>query len=174
MPHHGTALIRADEALAKAVHPGLVAIAQKAKDDQGREIGQFKAERVRLFSSDSTPPPMVPEPIPSGPEEFDRMWLMMMIDHHQGAIDQSLLARDAGVTPLLDSLASHTIQEQRQSSSTSATPLKCGMAQPPQLQLSSSSSRCLPAVAVGRARLLPDGLAHTFCQQVGSTARPPS
>lgn len=113
VPHHGVALIRAEEALANAVHPGLISIAQTTIEDQGREIAQFKAERNRLFGSDTTPPPMEPAPIPPGPA-FDSLWLMMMIDHHQGAIDQSLLARRAGITPLLDSLALHTIEEQQQ------------------------------------------------------------
>ncbi|MEO6096476.1 MAG: DUF305 domain-containing protein [Fibrobacteria bacterium] len=44
---------------------------------------------------------------------FDRMFIHMMIDHHQGAIDQSVLALDAGVARPLDSLASNTIEKQR-------------------------------------------------------------
>ncbi|WP_414682963.1 DUF305 domain-containing protein [Longimicrobium sp.] len=35
---------------------------------------------------------MMPQPIPAGPA-FDRMFYEMMIPHHQGAIDQSNLAR---------------------------------------------------------------------------------
>jgi uncharacterized protein (DUF305 family) len=54
---------------------------------------------------------MEPKPIPSGPD-FDRMWLMDMIGHHQGAIDMSVLALDAGLDKPLDSLAQHIKDEQ--------------------------------------------------------------
>ncbi len=111
VPHHQIALIRADEALANATHPGLKTIAQRMKDDQSREITEFKGERSRLVGSDTTPPAMQPEPIPAGPA-FDSLWITMMVTHHQGAIDMSLLARQAGVSALLDSLARHTITEQ--------------------------------------------------------------
>ena len=40
--------------------------------------------------------------------DFDRQWLMMMIDHHQGAIDLSTLAHGSNVRSTLDSLAHHT------------------------------------------------------------------
>lgn len=112
VPHHQMALTMADEALEKAVHPGLKEMAQTMKEDQAREIDQFKDTRQRLLGSDSTPQPMDPQPIPAGPE-FDKMWIEMMVSHHQGAIDQSVLALDAGVVSPLDSLARHTIDEQK-------------------------------------------------------------
>lgn len=55
---------------------------------------------------------MVPQPIPAGPD-FDRMWLEDMINHHQGALDQSTLAHGSNVRSTLDSLAHHTIDEQQ-------------------------------------------------------------
>lgn len=50
--------------------------------------------------------------MPAG-EMFDKMFLHSMIDHHQGAIDQSVLALGAGVASPLDSLVDHTIEAQR-------------------------------------------------------------
>lgn len=111
VPHHQLALIRADEALQKAVHQGLKNIAQRMKDDQIREITEFKAIRQQLVGSDTTPPPTIPQPIPAGPD-FDRQWLLMMINHHQGAINSSTLAHGSNVRSRLDSLAHHTIAEQ--------------------------------------------------------------
>jgi uncharacterized protein (DUF305 family) len=112
VPHHEMASMMADEAIAKAVHPGLRTMAQQMKQDQSQEVALFRTTRVRLFESDDTPDPAPMQPIPAGPN-FDRIWLERMIQHHQGAIDQSLLALSAGVTNPLDSLARHTIEEQR-------------------------------------------------------------
>jgi uncharacterized protein (DUF305 family) len=58
------------------------------------------------------PMPMEPKEIPAGPD-FDGQWVMMMIHHHQGAIDMSTLAHGSGLEAQLDSLAHHTIEEQR-------------------------------------------------------------
>jgi uncharacterized protein (DUF305 family) len=112
VPHHQIALMRADEALAKANRPGTRRVAERMKEDQAREIAQFRAIRQELAGSAETPPPMTPAPIPAG-TEFDRMFYQMMIPHHQGAIDQSTLAHGANVRAELDSLAHHTIEEQR-------------------------------------------------------------
>ena len=113
VPHHEIANIRADEVLANAVHPGLKVIAQRMKDDQSREISQYRTIRQQLLGSSETPAPMMPTPIPAGPE-FDREWMLMMINHHQGAIDLSTLAHGSNVESTLDSLAHHTIEEQRE------------------------------------------------------------
>ena len=112
VPHHQIALMRADEALQKAVHQGLKNIAQRMKDDQAREIAEFKEIRQQIVGSDTTPPPMMPQPIPAGPD-FDRQWMLSMINHHQGAINNSTLAHGSNVRSRLDSLAHHTIEEQR-------------------------------------------------------------
>lgn len=112
VPHHQVAGMMADEALEKAVHQGLRNMALRMKEDQDREIAAFREIRRSIVGSDTTPPPMRPEPIPAGPE-FDREWLLMMINHHQGAINGSTLAHGVGVRSRLDSLAHHTIDEQR-------------------------------------------------------------
>ena len=112
VPHHQIALIRADEALAKANRAGTRRVAQRMKDDQGREIERFRSIRRELAGSSETPPAMTPQPIPAGPE-FDRMFYQMMVPHHQGAIDVSTLAHGSNVRAVLDSLAHHTIEEQR-------------------------------------------------------------
>lgn len=112
VPHHEMALMMADEAMMKAVHPSLKEMAGKMKEDQSKEIDIFKDTRTRLFGSDATPDPMPMKEIPAGPE-FDKIFIHMMIDHHQGAIDQSVLALDAGVVNPLDSLASTTVEKQK-------------------------------------------------------------
>lgn len=112
VPHHEVAGIRADEAIAKANRQWLRDKAAMMKEDQGREIAAFRSHRMAILGSDTTPPPMMPEPIPAG-SDFDRMWVMDMIAHHQGAIDQSTLALGSGMPTPLDTLARHTIDEQR-------------------------------------------------------------
>lgn len=112
VPHREVALIRADEALAKATRQWLKDMAGEMKADQMAEIALFRDHRETLTGSDSTPPPMMPQPIPAG-ADFDRLWMEDMLGHHQGAIDQSLLALGSGVPYPLDSLARHTIEEQR-------------------------------------------------------------
>lgn len=112
VPHHQMASMMADDAIAKAVHAGLRTMAQTMKTDQNREIDQYKAIRQQLLGSQDTPDPMMPQPMPAGPD-FDRQWLLMMIEHHQGAIDMSTLAHGSNVRSTLDSLAHHTIDEQK-------------------------------------------------------------
>lgn len=112
VPHHVMATMMADEAIMKSTREQLRNMAQMMKEDQAEEIAIFRDTRLRLFESEATPSPMPMEPIPSGPE-FDRIWLQRMIVHHQGAIDVSLLARQAGVVETLDSLAREGIVKQR-------------------------------------------------------------
>ena len=102
----------ADDAIMKAVHPWLKTFAQNMKADQTREIAQYREIRRLIAGSDTTPDPMMNLPMPAGPN-FDREWILMMVDHHQGAINNSLLAHGAGVQIRLDSLAHHTIDEQK-------------------------------------------------------------
>lgn len=112
VPHHGMANMMADDAIAKAVRPWLRTFAQNMKVDQTREISQYREIRRQLVTSDTTPDPMMPQPIPAGPN-FDREWILMMVDHHQGAINSSILAHGTGMQARLDSLAHHTIDEQK-------------------------------------------------------------
>ena len=112
VPHHEMASMMADEAIAKATRQSLKNMAQTMKTDQNREIAQYRAIRQQLLGSSDTPDPMMMMPMPAGPD-FDRQWLMMMIDHHQGAIDMSTLAHGSNVRSTLDSLAHHTIDEQK-------------------------------------------------------------
>lgn len=112
VPHHQMASMMADDAIAKAVHAGLRTMAQTMKTDQNREIERYKDVRQQLLGSRDTPDPMMMMPMPAGPD-FDRQWMLMMIDHHQGAIDMSTLAHGSSVRSTLDSLAHHTIEEQK-------------------------------------------------------------
>lgn len=109
--HHQIATIRADEALAKANRPGLKTLATRMKTDQTREIAQLRSILTGLVGTDTTAPPMAPLPIPAGPE-FERQWLTMLINHHQGAIDLSTLAHGSNVRSQLDSIAHSVITVQ--------------------------------------------------------------
>lgn len=109
--HHQIAIIRADEALAKASRPGLKTLATKVKTDQTREIAQLRTILRSVAGTDTTVPPMMPEAIPAGPN-FERQWLTMMINHHQGAIDLSTLAHGSNVRGQLDSIAHSVIAVQ--------------------------------------------------------------
>ena len=112
VPHHQMASMMADDAIAKAARQGLRTMAQTMKTDQNREIERYKDIRQQILGSRDTPDPMMMQPMPAGPD-FDRQWLTMMIDHHQGAIDMSTLAHGSNVRSTLDSLAHHTIEEQK-------------------------------------------------------------
>lgn len=112
VPHHQAASMMADDAIAKATRAWVRTLAQTMKADQNREIAQYKAIRQRILGSSETPEAMMMQPTPAGPD-FDREWLMMMIEHHQGAIDISTLAHGSSVRSTLDSLAHHTIEEQK-------------------------------------------------------------
>lgn len=111
--HHQIALIRADEALAKANRQGLKNVATRMRTDQTREIAELRTILRGLVGTDTTAPPMMPQPIPAGPE-FERQWLTMLINHHQGAIDLSTLAHGSNVRGQLDSIAHRVIDMQRQ------------------------------------------------------------
>ena len=80
--------------------------------NQNRESEQYQDIRQQLLGSEETPDPMMMQPIPAGPD-FDRPWLLMMIEHDQGAIDMSTLAHGSNVRSTLDSLAHHTIEERK-------------------------------------------------------------
>jgi uncharacterized protein (DUF305 family) len=112
VPHHGMAVLSADMAIARAVHPELKAFAQKMKDDQQKEIDLLKSWKVAWFGTDSVPSPMMPADIPAGPN-FDLQWMKSMMTHHQGAIDMSTLTIDAPSRAESDSLSRHIIDEQR-------------------------------------------------------------
>lgn len=113
VPHHEIANMMADEALAKATRQWLRDFARRMMEDQTREIAEYREIRDSLTGIDTTPPPMRPEPMPAG-ADFDRRWILMMVAHHQGAINNATLAHGSGVRSRLDSLAHHTIEEQRE------------------------------------------------------------
>lgn len=112
VPHHEMALMMADDAVAKASHESLKMMAKKMKEDQAAEIAELKKIRKNLFGSDSTPSGMAMKDMPAG-EMYDMMWMHMMIDHHQGAIDLSSLALDAGIADPLESIAEKAIDAQK-------------------------------------------------------------
>jgi uncharacterized protein (DUF305 family) len=102
IPHHEQAVVMSDMALATSANPQVVDLAQRIKDGQGPEIDQMQGwldagggagqhhggqagmmgqdmggmasdEDLRTLAGRSSP-------------EFDRLFLELMIDHHEGAI----------------------------------------------------------------------------------------
>lgn len=112
VPHHEMALMMADDAIAKASHESLKMMAQKMKEDQTAEIAELKKIRKDLLGSDSTPSGMPMKDMPAG-DMYDMMWMHMMIDHHQGAIDLSILAMEAGIIDKLKAIADNAVDAQK-------------------------------------------------------------
>lgn len=112
VPHHEMALMMADDAIMKASRESLKQMARKMKEDQAKEITELKSIRKSMFGSDSTPAGMEMKDMPAG-DMYDMMWMHMMIDHHQGAIDLSTLALDAGVAKPLKTIAQNALEAQK-------------------------------------------------------------
>lgn len=112
VPHHGMAMMSADMAIERAVHPELRAKAEEMKEMQGEEIALLTSWKESWFGTDSVPTPMMPRDIPAS-ANFDLEWMRMMITHHQGAIDMATLTLRADARQESDSLARAIIETQR-------------------------------------------------------------
>jgi uncharacterized protein (DUF305 family) len=113
VPHHQMATMMAEQVLARGSRADVKAFAQKAKDDQTREIAQMKTARKELTGSDAVPPPppdshmdaeMAMMMQMSG-AELDRMFLEDMIPHHAGAISVAHRAKYSLQRPDMKDLA---------------------------------------------------------------------
>lgn len=114
VPHHQTALMRADDALAKADHEELRAFARKMKEDQGKEIQELRSYRQQWFGSGDTPAPDMGQmkTIPDG-EDFDPTWAEEVAMHHQMAIEMSERALREAARPETRAKAQEIIDKQK-------------------------------------------------------------
>jgi uncharacterized protein (DUF305 family) len=133
IPHHAQAISMADTALKQATDPKVKALAPKIKAAQGPEIERMSAWLTGWGA---------PVPAPDAGSEmagmegmgdqtggmmsakeittldnatgsaFDRMWLQMMVKHHQGAVDMAETALDEGANPEAKKLARSIIDGQ--------------------------------------------------------------
>ena len=103
VPHHQMATMMAEQVLARGSRADVKAFAQKAKDDQTREVAQMKAIRSEIAGSDAVPPPP-PDPhmdtemammMQMSGAELDHMFLEDMIPHHAGAISVAHRAKNS-------------------------------------------------------------------------------
>lgn len=133
IPHHGQAIQMADMALASAQSGEVKTLAQQIKDAQDPEI-QTMSSWLQEWGQ--------PVPAPTAAAEgeghmghgsmdgmmsqqqmtqlhqaqgdaFDRMWLQMMIEHHQGAVTMSQQEIDSGENPAAVALAEQIISGQQ-------------------------------------------------------------
>ncbi|WP_053203731.1 DUF305 domain-containing protein [Jiangella muralis] len=126
IPHHAQAVEMAAMLPADGVSPELVELAAAIAGAQQPEIDQMTAMLDRWG--------FVPPPLEGGHAhemagmlteedlaaldaatgaEFERMWLTMMIDHHEGAIDMAETQLDDGVDPEARELAEEIVDAQQ-------------------------------------------------------------
>ena len=133
MPHHTQAISMADMALKQGVDPKVKALASKIKAAQGPEIQRMSGwltgwgEPIPGNSGGSDMSGMAGMGGPTGGmmsaqeitalgnasgSTFDRMWLAMMIKHHQGAVAMAKTALAQGANPDAKKLATSIIDGQ--------------------------------------------------------------
>ena len=133
IPHHAQAVSMADMALAQATNPKVKALAPKIKAAQGPEIelmsGWLTGWGAPVPAADGgsdmsgmegmgdqtggmmSDKEMTALKSATG-SAFDRMWLQMMVKHHQGALDMAKTALDQGANPEAKKLAKSIIDSQ--------------------------------------------------------------
>jgi uncharacterized protein (DUF305 family) len=133
IPHHAQAISMADTALKQATDPKVKALAPKIKAAQGPEIERMSAWLTGWGApvpaaddssdmagmegmGDQTGGMMSAKEITALDKAtgstFDRMWLQMMVKHHQGAVDMAETALDEGANPEAKKLAKSIIDGQ--------------------------------------------------------------
>jgi uncharacterized protein (DUF305 family) len=133
IPHHAQAVTMADMALTHAGNPGVKALAPKIKAAQSPEIKRMSgwltlwgapipaagagSEMAGMEGmGDQTGGMMSAREMTTlnkaTGSAFDRMWLQMMIRHHQGAVDMAETAIDEGANPDAKKLARSIIDGQ--------------------------------------------------------------
>jgi uncharacterized protein (DUF305 family) len=104
VPHHQQGIAMAQQAVSKATHPELRALAEKMRADQQREIDQMKGWRRSWFGSDRTPAPPQGMDMPAGPQ-FDRMWMEEMFKHHGMSVNTSAITTRSAARASVKQLA---------------------------------------------------------------------
>ncbi|MFI5592387.1 DUF305 domain-containing protein [Amycolatopsis sp. NPDC051758] len=102
VPHHSQALDMAKLVPSRSTNPKVLDLASRIAKAQDPEIQQMQTWLTTWGAGMSGMPGMTHEPMPgmmSDPDlkklegtkgaEFDKMWLDMMIKHHQGAVDMA-------------------------------------------------------------------------------------
>jgi uncharacterized protein (DUF305 family) len=133
IPHHAQAISMADTALKQATDPKVKALASKIKAAQGPEIERMSGWLTGWGApvpaadagsgmagmegmGDQTGGMMSTKEISNLNKAtgatFDRMWLQMMVKHHQGAITMAKTALDQGSNPEANKLAKSIIDGQ--------------------------------------------------------------
>ncbi|MEV1288531.1 DUF305 domain-containing protein [Micromonospora sp. NPDC049679] len=127
IPHHTQALQMAALAPNRAEDPRIRALADRIKASQGPEIHQLRAwlDARGLGPEDAsgqhehgtmrgmqTPEAMKALAAAKG-DAFDRMFVQMMTDHHQGAIEMSRNMLRVGVDLTIQEIATSTATEQQ-------------------------------------------------------------
>jgi uncharacterized protein (DUF305 family) len=133
IPHHAQAISMADMALKQATNPEVKALAPKIKAAQGPEIERMSGWLTGWGApvpaadagsgmagmegmGDQTGGMMSAKEITNLNKAtgatFDRMWLQMMVKHHQGAVDMAESALDQGTNPEARKLARSIIDGQ--------------------------------------------------------------
>jgi uncharacterized protein (DUF305 family) len=124
IPHHQQAIEMAELAETRAKSPQLKAFAERIRVAQAGEIAQFKAWLAARGLDPETPghdhgdmPGMQsPEAMRSlaaaHGETFDRLFVAMMTDHHQGAIEMARTVLTLGINPWVEEMATSIAHEQ--------------------------------------------------------------
>jgi uncharacterized protein (DUF305 family) len=135
VPHHQAAIEMALIAQEKAELTELKQMADQIIADQEREVGQLKTWRQQWYGSDVTPPmsemPMLSdmsgmghesmtmdmttdiEKLNTTSEPFDLMFIDLMIDHHQMAVDAGMMAEQQATREEVRDLAQTIIENQQ-------------------------------------------------------------
>ena len=102
VPHHEQAIEMSDLALAKSSNDEILALAQEIKDAQAPEIEQMKSWGGSMMGSHSghmmdgmLSDDEMTELREATGAEFDRLFLIGMIKHHEGAIDMAQMVIDS-------------------------------------------------------------------------------
>ncbi|MGS2615073.1 DUF305 domain-containing protein [Micromonospora sp. LZ34] len=124
IPHHGQALVMAELAPDRAADPDVRAIAERIRASQGPEIGMMRgwlqnrglSEHVEghdhgAMRGMQTPAAMDRLAAARG-ADFDRLFVQMMTEHHQGAIEMATELLKVGSDLTLSEFANSVATEQ--------------------------------------------------------------
>jgi uncharacterized protein (DUF305 family) len=92
VPHHSSAVEMAEIAVKRAEHPEVRRLAQQIISSQEQEIGRMRAHHQDTFGEELVPSTTGPHAsmdmsaLETASDDFDRVFLAMMIPHHASAI----------------------------------------------------------------------------------------
>ena len=114
MPHDLTAMWMAEDAIAKARHPQLRALAVKLKAARAEEVAALRRQRQALVN-DAEFPPIEHEPLATVPagRDFDARWAAAMAKHQQAAIEIAERGMYEAATPEARAMAKRIAETQK-------------------------------------------------------------